>query len=204
MSTRIRSRVLLFSIATLACMCIATPAEAHMNSTGLGPSYDGLMHFLLSPEDIGPVLALALLGGLRGADNGRRAMFVLPAAWFVGGLVGAAATSVGAHPIVSACWFLLLGGLLAADAKLSLRATAALASLVGVYHGYMNGAGLGVSGTSVVVLLGLVFGVFVLATFAAAFVVRLRAPWARIGVRVAGSWIAAIGLLMLGWAARKG
>ena len=32
-----------------------------------------------------------------------------------------------------------------------------------------------------------------------AFVVQLRAHWARIAVRVAGSWIAASGLLMLGW-----
>jgi len=39
---------------------------------------------------------------------------------------------------------------------------------------------------------------------AAAFVVRLRAGWARIAVRVAGSWIAACGLLLLGWAARSG
>ncbi len=32
-----------------------------------------------------------------------------------------------------------------------------------------------------------------------AFVVCLREPWTRIAVRVAGSWIAATGLLMLGW-----
>jgi len=47
-----------------------------------------------------------------------------------------------------------------------------------------------------------VFAVFVLVALAAAFVVRLRADWARIAVRVAGSWIAASGLLMLGWAVR--
>jgi hypothetical protein len=34
--------------------------------------------------------------------------------------------------------------------------------------------------------------------------VRLHASWARIAVRVAGSWIAASGLLMLGWAVHKG
>jgi hypothetical protein len=33
-------------------------------------------------------------------------------------------------------------------------------------------------------------------------VVVLRATWARVVVRVAGSWIAAIGLLMLGWTVR--
>jgi hypothetical protein len=45
-------------------------------------------------------------------------------------------------------------------------------------------------------------GVFVLIVFAAAFVVQLRVQWARIAVRVAGSWIAASGLLMLGWSLR--
>jgi len=32
----------------------------------------------------------------------------------------------------------------------------------------------------------------------------LRALWARVVVRVAGSWIAASGLFMLGWAVRRG
>ena len=40
------------------------------------------------------------------------------------------------------------------------------------------------------------------ATFAAAITVALRAPWARIAARVAGSWIAALGLLSLGWLLR--
>jgi len=43
---------------------------------------------------------------------------------------------------------------------------------------------------------------FVLVTLASALVVSLRKSWARIAVRVAGSWIAAIGLLMFGWAMR--
>jgi hypothetical protein len=61
---------------------------------------------------------------------------------------------------------------------------------------------MGQSGFAVVALLGLTSGVFVLIVLAAAFVVQLRAQWARIAVRVAGSWIAASGLLMLGWSFR--
>jgi hypothetical protein len=76
--------------------------------------------------------------------------------------------------------------------------------LLGVSHGYLNGTGMGVSGSAAVALLGLVFGVFALVVLPAAFVVRLRAQWARIAVRVAGSWIAASGLMLLGWAVRKG
>ena len=32
-----------------------------------------------------------------------------------------------------------------------------------------------------------------------AAVVSLQAGWARIAVRVAGSWVAAVGILMFGW-----
>ncbi|HEY6388455.1 MAG TPA: HupE/UreJ family protein, partial [Candidatus Acidoferrum sp.] len=135
-----------------------------------------------------------------GADHGRRTLFTLPCAWLLGGIGGLSAINALPHPFASSAWFLLVGGLLAADAKLSLRITTALAALLGFYHGYLNGTGLGTSFGSAVVLLGLVFSVFVLVALAAAFVVRLRADWARIAVRVAGSWIAASGLLMFGWA----
>ena len=49
----------------------------------MGPIYDGLMHFLMSPEDLVPVLALALLSGLRGAsmDAGRCLCFPLRGCW---------------------------------------------------------------------------------------------------------------------------
>ena len=198
-----KSRLPLFAFVGFAFAMLAAPAEAHLNSTGMGPIYDGLMHFLTSPEDLVPVLALALLAGLRGATYGRRALFTVPVAWLLGGLIGLTAAAANPHPIVAAAWFLLLGGLLASDAKLSLRATSALAALLGLYHGYLNGTGMGQVESAAVALLGLVFAVFVLVALAAAFVVQLRAQWARIAVRVAGSWIAASGLLMLGWALRR-
>ncbi len=196
------SRLPLCAFVVFTFFMYAPQADAHLNSTGMGPFYDGLMHFLMSPEDIVPVLALALLAGLRGASYGRRALFTLPTAWLLGGLAGLSAMSTNPHPFIAAAWFLMLGGLLAADAKISLRVTTALAALLGVYHGYINGAGMGQFETASVALLGLVFAIFVLIALAAAFVVRLRADWARIAVRVAGSWIAASGLLMLGWAVR--
>jgi urease accessory protein len=194
----------IYAIVGVAVAMAPAAAGAHLNSTGMGPIYDGLMHFLLSPEDLVPVLALALLCGLRGASHGRRALFVLPSAWLLGGLVGSTASAMSGNAGLSSIWFLLLGGLLAADAKLSLPVISALAGLVGVCHGYVNGTGMGPPGTATVALLGLVLAVFVLVALAAAFVVRLRADWARIAVRVAGSWIVASGLLLLGWAARRG
>ena len=197
-----QSRIPIYAAVFFTCAMSPVVAHAHLNSTGMGPIYDGLMHFLMSPEDLVPVLALALLSGLRGATYGRRTLFVLPAAWLLGGLAGLAAAATNGNAIVSAVWFLLMGGLLALDAKLSLRVATAIAAFLGLYHGYLNGAGLGLSFPSAAALLGLIFAVFVLVALAAAFVIQLQASWARIAVRVVGSWIFASGLLLMGWAVR--
>ncbi len=175
------------------------PAEAHLNATGMGPIFDGLTHFLTSPEDLVPAIALALLAGLRGAPCGRRSMFTLPAAWLLGSLLGLSAAVASGGMLWAAFWFLLLGGLVVADAKLSLRAITALGALLGLVHGYLNGTGMGMSAEAIAAALGLAAAVFVVVVLAAALVVQLRARWARMAVRVGGSWIAASGLLMLGW-----
>jgi urease accessory protein len=197
-----KSRLPLYAFVAFTLVMSALPAEAHLNSTGMGPFYDGVMHFLMGLEDLVPVLALALLVGLRGPAFGRRALFTLPVAWFLGGLAGLSAVTANPHPLVAATWFLLLGGFVAMDARLSLRVTTGLAVLLGLYHGYLNGNGMGQFDTAVIALLGLAFAIFALIALAAAFVVRLHAQWTRIAVRVAGSWIAASGFLMLGWAVR--
>ncbi len=199
---RTESRWLLIAGVALSVFLFPQPLEAHLTSTGMGPVYDGLLHLLLSPEDILAVFALALFAGQRGAAHGRSVLFVLPGAWLVGGILG---LIVGRMPGVPLAFvsFLLLGGLLAANVALSTRATAALAALVGLFHGYLNGAGMGRPADGTLALLGLALAVFVVVALASSLVVSLRRMWLRIAVRVLGSWIAASGLLMLGWALRR-
>ena len=190
------------AVAMLAIALGCGPADAHLDSTGMGPLYDGLMHFLTSPEDWVPALALALLAGLRGVPFGRRVMFTLPAAWLLGSLFGLSAATASPGMLGASFWFLALGGLVVFDARLSLRAMTALCAMLGLVHGYLNGAGMGLSASAVAASIGLASAVFVLVVLVAAFIARLRTHWARIAVRVAGSWIAASGLLMLGWSVR--
>ena len=180
----------------------STPAEAHLNSTGMGPIYDGLFHFFSSPEDIVPVVALALFVGLRGPEFGRRALFVLPASWFIGCLLGAMLKHPVAWPVAGIS-FLIFGGLVAADARVSVRWMTVLAVLLGTVHGWMNGAGVPWSGSVFAVYAGLVAGISILVALVSAMVIQLRPPWTRIAVRVAGSWIVATGLLLLGWTVRN-
>ena len=185
-------------------LLLPAPAHAHLVTTGLGPLYDGISHVLLSPDDLLPVLAMALLAGLNGPAAGRGALFLLPLAWALGGLAGFEARSALLPAAVTSASFLALGLLTAADRRLSPALVASLAVAFGLLHGWLNGAGIATAGREALALAGIVAAVFVLVALVAAFVVSLRAPWARIVVRVAGSWIAAIGLLMLGWSLRGG
>jgi hydrogenase/urease accessory protein HupE len=177
-------------------------ASAHLVNTGLGPYYDGISHLALTPEDLLPTIALGLLAGLRGKAFGRRLLFYLPVVWLLGGVAGLLAPIPVGAPVVTAVSFLVFGGLVAADAKLPLGLVTTLAALLGLVHGGLNGAAMAQDGLGVGGLLGIATAVFVVVTLSSAFVTSLRAPWTRIAVRVAGSWIVAIGLLMIGWALR--
>ena len=123
-------------------------------------------------------LVLAMIAvGLWGAQLGNPALWLLPVT------------------------FLILGALVAADVRLPSNWVAALAIALGLVHGALNGAALR-QGAGGLGLLGIMAALLVLVTLASAFVVPLKRPWTRIAVRVTGSWVAAIGLLLLGWAFR--
>jgi urease accessory protein len=189
----------------LALLLLQAPAQAHLVTTGLGPVYDGVGHFFLSPDDSIPVVALALLAGLRGKTAGRGVMFQLPLAWFCGGVAGLMSQAQPSAPLQ--CFsFMAIGILIATDLRLPGIAVMGVALLIGFMHGFLNGVAMRAAGAGdgALELLGIGVMIFVLATVFAALVVSIRVHWGRIVVRVAGSWIAAIGLLMLGWALRPG
>ena len=175
-------------------------AHAHLVNTGIGPVYDGIAHLFVSFEDLLAVIAIALLAGLNGPLAGRRMLFTLPLVWLLGGLAG---TLIPAAPLPLApatLSLLVIGVLAALDIRLAPAAVAALALVLGLLHGWQNGVAMAVAGLQATGLVGTSGAVFVVAALVAALVVALRRPWTRIAVRVAGSWIAASGLLLLGWA----
>jgi hydrogenase/urease accessory protein HupE len=188
-------------IGVAGALLLGMPGAAWANlvSSGLGPFYDGVLHLLLTPSDLLALVALALLAGLGGPRTGRWVILVLPAAWLAGGSIGLRLETVIAAPGFSAGLLVLAAALVAADVRLPPPAVLVLAVLIGAVHGVPNGAALAAMGAGAVGLLGVVVMVQVIGLVVAALVVSLRAAWSRIAVRVAGSWIAAAGMLMAGW-----
>jgi urease accessory protein len=202
MSLRSGNRVGM-NVAVVAWSCL-TPmsAHAHLVQTGFGTFYDGMVHLVLTPTDLLAVLGFGLLAGSCGAAASRGVLLALPGAWFIGGLVGVSSPSVDSLPWATTLSFGLVGLLVAMNAKLPRLWIVSFAGVAGLLHGYIDGATMAANVADWLSLTGVTTMVFILVTLLAALVVSLRAYWARIAVRVAGSWIVAIGLLTLGWLVR--
>ena len=191
------------AIATFVLILLwPSVSQAHLVNTGLGPVYDGISHLAMSPDDLLSALALSLLAGLSGAQAGRNILFLLPPIWLLGGLFGLRMEQEIYLPLFSILSFLVTGALVAMDRRLPLLLISALTCCFGFLHGFLNGTAMAQAGGGFLALLGISLAVFVLVALISALVVSLRTQWTRIAVRVAGSWITAIGLLMLGWTYR--
>jgi len=187
-------------IVAIGLLFYPSYASAHLVTTGLGTVYDGIGHLVMTPEDLIPALAIAFFAGLRGAAPGRRALFILPLAWFVGGLLGVIIEGLPTLPVAGISFF-ILGVLVAADLNLSQKWFTAIVVAVGFVHGVLNGVALK-EGAGILGLIGIMATLFVIVSIVSGFIVSLKKPWTRIVVRVAGSWVAAVGMLMFGWLMR--
>ena len=196
---RIRSTL---GLAVVAALASAAPASGHLVTTGLGPVYDGISHLFVSPGNLLTVLALGLLGGMSGPAAGRRMLFLAAAAWPVGACVGAVLGPHSIPAVLPAASLIVVGGLVAADRRWPPGAVAALGSAVAFAHGWIDGAAVTAAQRDLEGVAGIAISVFVVLALVSATVLDLRMAVARVAIRVLGSWLAAIGLLMLGWQLR--
>ena len=198
-----RPSLILFWLILAITLIVAPPAHAHLMNTGFGPFYDGLTHLFVTPEDLLPVIALALLAGLRGPRFGRVVLVALPVAWLVGSAAGLLLAPQVTLPVAETIVTIALGALLAASCPLPIAAVVGLAILLGLLHGSLNGSELPkTTSYGQISAAGVAVALFVVVSLLAGQAASVRVPWTRVAVRVAGSWIVAIGLLMLGWAMR--
>jgi len=185
-------------VAAVGLALAPIPASAHLVSTGLGPVYDGISHFALTPEEVLPMAALALFAGLRGPAHARRVLFVVPVVWLAACLA-AVAPRAECSPIVFGFALLALGTLLAIDAKISPDVIAIIAIMLGLALGSIYDTSSDTNAPGLLGALGAAGLVFALLALLSSVSLPLRRPSARIAVRVAGSWTAALGLLLVGW-----
>lgn len=180
-------------------------AQAHLVETNYGPIYDGLCHPFVTPTDLLIVLALSLLAGHAGPSAGRATLFSLTVSWLAGSVIGHTWLSDSFKlPVVAAAGGNLLVGLLVtANVKCPRWMLAVLGAVFGLSFGLSSGAEFGSLREGPLVLAGSVTSVFVVTSWVTSLAIKSDHGARRIVVRVAGSWIAAASLLMIGWELRN-
>jgi urease accessory protein len=178
----------------------ATPALAHSVSKRFGDFYGGMLHPLTALEHLLPILGLSLLAGQQGPRDARCVLLLFPA-----GLLAGAVFAGYVEPVWFIIWFnrlsfIAVGLLVAAATRLPLSVLGTTAFVLGLSHGVENTADVAPSIAMHLFVPGaVVTGIAMVAIFAA-IAVSLAVPWQRIAIRVLGSWIAAIGILVIGLA----
>jgi urease accessory protein len=187
-----------------AAWLLSADAHAHSAAKGIGDFYAGALHPLTSLEHLLAFLAFGILAG----QQGQRAEPVLGAfclSLLVGGALSVWLPDAPWLSLPNVASSIVFGGLVALSRPLPQPLFHAAAVLFGLSHGFTNGEGMADGGKPYlfipgVALAGLVVTAYGLIT--TDWLLRRRAGWIRIAVRVAGSWIAAIGILVLAVATR--
>lgn len=198
-----------------------TPGGAHAHALGdINDFYGGLLHPLITPEHLLAIVAMGLLAGQQGASRDQSVAWMMAFAlalasgallvWRIGLAVDVDVMMmwVNAQSIIALFNFasLVVFGLLVAVARhLPSLLLYTLAIGFGLTHGAANGVEITPDMAIYQFIPGLVAGTALAGLYSmvlADFVRHRARRWPGIALRVAGSWIAAIGLLMFGLAWR--
>lgn len=201
-----RTRAAIAVAVAVLALVVPAVAQAHLVATGMGPIYDGVSHFGLSPEDWLPVIALGLYAGLRGPAHARAALAAVTLGWLGGGAVAMAGLAPPpiVLPALTALLYLGVGGLLAANRDFKPAVAAGAGVALGLVRGLADLAGVVGSLAHALTLLGMAASVFVVFALAVSVTLPMRRIWMIVAARVGGSWLAALGLLFAGWILRFG
>lgn len=174
-----------------------TTALAHSVDKRFGDFYGGMLHPLTVLGQLLPLIGLSLLAGQHGAKNARWVLIALPFGFLtgaVGGLYGSPSPEIEWINLAS---LLVVGIAVAAAIRLPFLIFVGAAFLLGISHGYANVVDISTAVARQLFLPGLAASIFALTAIGAAITVRFQGEWQTVAVRIAGSWIAAIGLLMI-------
>lgn len=194
------------AIAALLLLAAPSAAQAHIIASRLGDFYTGALHPLTDLQDVVSWLAIGVLAGSLGAATGRWLVVVFPTGLLAGLVIGPSWDLAGGNA-ANAAVLLALGLLLAAAARIPAVLLAVIAFALAVMRGAANAADLAPETNRVLYAAGLAGAGYAAITLIMALTLTFRradagpaTAWRGIAIRALGGWIAAIGLMMVGFA----
>jgi len=184
-----------------ALLFVPSVAQAHLVNTRLGDFYGGVLHPLTAFEEVLPWLALAALAAFQGAARARWLVVVFPLSLLAGCALSQLLPVPSFVPAVAVALIAITGLSVAAAVRLPLPVLIGLAAVMGFVHGLQNGQAMTTTTDQLLFVLGVSaigYGVMTIATGAAIAFLRGVGSWRPIALRASGSWVAAVGIMVLG------
>jgi urease accessory protein len=178
-------------------LCALLPGFAlgHVESgvVGDGGFFSGLIHPVTGLDHVVAMVAVGLWGAILGAP----AIWVLPIAFplimTVGAVLGILDVPVPAIDLGIAASAIVLGGMVAANARPPLAIAFLLIAFFAIYHGHPHGAALPDFGVPILYAAGFVVATGLLHVTGIAFGLLYRWPAGKTAVRALGAGIAFVG-----------
>ncbi len=183
----------------------ATRADAHTTFQGFGEFASGFLHPLTTPQHL---LVLLACGIWLGQHRPLR-LQELVSAFAAGSALGLLLTITGRIAGVPLPLLIVVGlgvgAAIALDRPFPSPARWVVCAIAGLVLGLDSGVDAGMTGGAVAKTLSATWVSLLLCVVNFAYYVSLLPgpQWVRIGIRVAGSWIVAVALLMLAFALRR-
>jgi len=187
-------------VAAATVVLAPSAARAHLVDTRLGDFYGGVLHPLTAFEEILPWLALAALAAFQGAARARWLVLVFPLS-LLAGCALSQLLNPSFIPAVTLALVAITGLAVAAAIRLPLPVLLGLAAVMGLVHGLQNGRAMTATTDQLLFIAGVTavgYGVVTIATGGAIAFLRGAGGWRPIALRASGSWVAAIGIMVLG------
>lgn len=165
---------------------------------GVGDFYAGMLHPLTAVETLLPLLGLSLLAGQQRRETAIKMIVTFPAALAAGTLFillrPLPARLATLELLVTAC----LGLLIALARSVPAWIPVGLSILIGLSIGWSNSVEITDGVSAVRFVAGLSIVGLLITSYGIGLVRHLKLEWMQIAVRVVGSWLAAVGILVLG------
>jgi hydrogenase/urease accessory protein HupE len=167
-----------------------TPAFAHAPIEGIGAFYNGILHPLLVPSHLILFIGVGLLLGQQSQPLRANAWYAFVGSFWAGLALGQAVGLTVPQAVLLAL-ALITGGCVALGRSLRALLLVILTALCGVGVGMDSRAETFEQRDIWVAIIGTAIGGALILSLVGGFAAALPRPWQRIGIRVAGSWIAA-------------
>lgn len=186
------------ALATLSPL----PAFAHP-MPGVGDFYAGMLHPVITVETVLPLIALSLLAGQQRREAAIHLLVTFPASLIVGALLATLGNAPSHLEVIqlSVVQLVLTAGfgiLVACAGRVPSWLLVALGAMLGISVGWANAAEAFGQVNRIRFIAGLAVVGLLLLLYGNGLVRNLKREWTQIAVRVVGSWIAAVSILVLG------